>query len=471
MHDDLDLRVIEREHVADPQYREALRQRVAGILDGTQASPHTEADAPDAVPVELIVGLQAGQERHWPRWMASGAALVGAAAMIAGIVLVAPADDTLSPTNESVPATEFTVDETVPATTASVESTVAVIEPAPVVTPELFTEIAPGTMVDLPGAPIIGRNQSATVWTGTEMIVWGGSAYDPVTDSVPRLTDGAALNLADGTWRIIAASPLSARDTPAAVWTGTEMIVWGGFVGDDIRTYDGAAYNPNTDTWRMLPPVPFSMGGGSTIMTMVWTGDEAVVNGAATTVAYHRVTDSWRRLDRTVGAGNAIWTGNAVVWVSTTLTRWDVAANTWTVDSHSYANLLGIPSAGGVMNALIALPKQTGAPVQILDGTLDPISELPPFPGDPALFGDTIGASAKWVGDEAIFTIWTGAFPYETTQVWALDPSTGTWRQLSDSVPEGQVVVGDVVLAWGEENGPSVKTIGVAYRAGSDLSD
>ena len=206
-------------------------------------------------------------------------------------------------------------------------------------------------------------------------------------------------------------------------------------------------------------------------MTMVWTGDEAVVNGAGSTVAYHPVTDSWRRLDRTVGAGNAIWTGNAVVWVSTTLTRWDVAANTWTVDSHSYANLLGIPSAGGVMHALIALPKQIGAPVQILDGTLDPISELPPFPGDSALFGGTIGASAKWVGDEAIFTIWNGAFPYETTQVWALDPSTGTWRQLSDSVPEGQVVVGDVVLAWGEENGPSVKTIGVAYRAGSDLSD
>ena len=57
-------------------------------------------------------------------------------------------------------------------------------------------------------------------------------------------------------------------------------------------------------------------------------------------------------------------------------------------------------------------------------------------------------------------------FPYEPTQVWALDPSTHTWRQLSDSVPEGQVVVGDVLLAWGEENGPSVKTIGLAYRAG-----
>ena len=88
------------------------------------------------------------------------------------------------------------------------------------------------------------------------------------------------MNLANGTWRVIAASPLSGRDDPNAVWTGTEMIVWGGFVGDDIRTYDGAAYNPNTDTWRMLPTVPFSMGGGVTIMTMVWTGDEAVVNGA-----------------------------------------------------------------------------------------------------------------------------------------------------------------------------------------------
>ena len=40
-------------------------------------------------------------------------------------------------------------------------------------------------MVDLPEAPIIGRNQGATVWTGTEMIVWSGDAYDPVTDSWP----------------------------------------------------------------------------------------------------------------------------------------------------------------------------------------------------------------------------------------------------------------------------------------------
>lgn len=458
MHDDLDLRVIERHHVAEPQFREALRNRVTAIVDGTHTSP-TEPDGPEAVIVEHMLEREARGARQSRRWVASAAVVVGAAAAIVGIIVVSPADDTSSPTSDSVLTTD-----------PSVESTVAIVEPIPVVTPELFTEIAPGTMVDLPDAPIIGRNGTAMVWTGTEMVVWGGSAYDPVTDTVPGLSDGAALNLANGTWRVIGESPLSGRHSPAAAWTGTEMIVWGGFLGDDLRINDGAAYNPNTDSWRMLPEVPFGMGQGG-IVTMVWTGDEAVISDGAATAAYNPVTDSWRRLDRVVGGADPVWTGNAVIWVSDTLTRWDVATDTWTVVPGSYAEVVGIPSADGIMRTFVALPATMGEPVHILDESLVPIADLPPFPDDSALFDGKIDASANWVGVEIIFTIWAGVFPHEPTQVWALNPTTHTWRQLSDAVPDGPVVVGDVVLAWGEENGPNVKTIGVAYRAGPDLSN
>ena len=153
------------------------------------------------------------------------------------------------------------------------------------------------------------------------------------------------------------------------------------------------------------------------------------------------------------------------------LTRYDVAADSWTLGGGSYAEVVGVPSADGVMSTFVALPAETGAPTQILDRDLNPIGELPAFPGDPSLFGDTVGASAKWVGEEAIFRIWAGEFPYEPEQVWALNPTTQTWRQLDPAPPEGLVVAGDVMLSWGEVNGPAVATFGVAYRSLSTPSD
>ena len=263
------------------------------------------------------------------------------------------------------------------------------------------------------------------------------------------------------------------------MWTGTEMIVWGGFMGEDqLPVHDGAAYNPTTDTWRMLPPPPFSIGTplsvgeGAKVLRMVWTGTEAVVSGGVVTAAYDPVSDSWRRLaDRTV-SGYPIWTGDSIVWIySDVLTRYDVATDNWSAVANPYAEVVGVPDPDGIMSTFIALPKETEAPTQILDHDLNPIGELPAFPGDPSLFGDTVGASARWVGEEVIFSIWAGKFPYEPEQVWSLNPTMQTWRQLNSAVREPLVVAGDVMLAWGEESGPAVVTFGFAYRSGTPSSD
>ena len=73
------------------------------------------------------------------------------------------------------------------------------------------------------------RHVHTAVWTGSEMIVWGGfdsgaytntgGRYDPATDS---WTATSTTNAPD------------ARDLHTAVWTGSRMIVWGGmgFFGD-----------------------------------------------------------------------------------------------------------------------------------------------------------------------------------------------------------------------------------------------
>jgi hypothetical protein len=341
------------------------------------------------------------------------------------------------------------------------------IEQAPFTTPELFTEIAPGSMVELADAPIASRTLGAAVWTGTEMIVWGGTAYEPATDNWTNLADGAAFDLANGTWRVIAPSPLSARRQSPAVWTGTEMIVWGGFIGDDRRIHDGAAYNPTNDTWRMLPPLPFRLEAGIRIVSMVWTGSEAVISGDMGAAAYDPDTDSWRRLTDEDVFGDPLWTGDSIIWRSPeSLTRYDAAADTWTVVDNQYAELVGVPDPDGIISNFVALPKETGAPTQVLDDELEPIGELPAFPGQPSEFGDTLGASAKWVGGQVIFTIWAGEFPYEPEQRWTLDPTNQTWSQLDAAIPEPVVVAGDVMLAWGDQNGPGGE-FGVAYRTGT----
>lgn len=188
----------------------------------------------------------------------------------------------------------------------------------------------------------------ATIWTGRELIIWGGAS-----ESV-AFNDGARYDFATDTWR-----PMSLHNAPsprwfhAAVWTGTEMIVWGGraqFASLQLRG-DGARYNPRTDTWmplaQMQAPTPRSQMGA------VWTGTEMVIWGGAgeewviepVGARYHPQTDTWQPIAET-GAPeprmepSAVWTGSEMlVWggvryspdqiVFNTGGRYDPARDLW----------------------------------------------------------------------------------------------------------------------------------------------
>jgi hypothetical protein len=72
------------------------------------------------------------------------------------------------------------------------------------------------------------------------MIVWGG---------FPILNTGGRYNPTLDSWIAtnLAAAP-QGRNDHTAIWTGSEMIVWGGFVGGfPLRT--GGRYNAGTDSW------------------------------------------------------------------------------------------------------------------------------------------------------------------------------------------------------------------------------
>jgi N-acetylneuraminic acid mutarotase len=163
-----------------------------------------------------------------------------------------------------------------------------------------------GTWQRLPAAPIpAGSDEFSGVWTGRELLLYG-AVHDPVQR--PRAA-GAAYNPATNTWRRLPPAPgpvENAEGGYTAVWTGTELIVAGGTGSDahgNVVGYetlaDAAAYNPTIDTWRRLPPMPEPR----TNATATWTATEVPVVGGrdagrhyADGVAYNPATNRWRRL-------------------------------------------------------------------------------------------------------------------------------------------------------------------------------
>jgi hypothetical protein len=120
------------------------------------------------------------------------------------------------------------------------------------------------------------RQIHTAVWTGTEMIVWGGSGagvdrtggrYNPNTDGwIATTTTGAP----------------EGRHSHTAVWTGSEMIVWGGWDGSYSNI--GGRYNPVLDSWENTSTV--NVPDGRLGHRAVWTGSEMIVWGGYDGINY-----------------------------------------------------------------------------------------------------------------------------------------------------------------------------------------
>src|SRR5439155_26150018 len=81
------------------------------------------------------------------------------------------------------------------------------------------------------------RINHTAVWTGSEMIVWGG------TDGTLNHNTGGRYNPSTDSW--MATTTTNAPDGPlghTAVWTGNEMIVWGGFAENRMEVNTGGRY-------------------------------------------------------------------------------------------------------------------------------------------------------------------------------------------------------------------------------------
>jgi hypothetical protein len=284
------------------------------------------------------------------------------------------------------------------------------------------------------------RNLHTAVWTGTEMIVWGG------TDGNASRNTGGRYNPSSDTWTptTTGANVPLARYAHTAVWTGTEMIVWGGSVNNNYFVNSGGRYDPTTNTWAptsVLNGVPTARR----YHTAVWTGTEMIVWGGEggdgfdlqnTGGRYNPSTNSW--MATSTGANvpamsrmhTAVWSGTEmIVWGGGPNTggRYNPPTDSWTSTSTG----AGVPSARSNYTAV-----WTGAEMVIwggydgsflsTGGRYDPSADSwRAISGLNAPLGRRYH-TAVWTGTEMIVWGGTGGHGYVNTG-GRYDPSTDTW--------------------------------------------
>src|SRR5262249_31164857 len=167
------------------------------------------------------------------------------------------------------------------------------------------------------------RHGHTAVWTGSEMIVWGGRNDNNTFNTGGRYTPST------DSWTFTSTTNApTARSGHTAVWTGSEMIVWG-----PVNT--GGRYNPITNSWTATSTNNAPVGRAPN--TAVWTGSEMIVWGGCgggwctnadllnTGGRYNPVTDSWTATS-TTNAPAGRWRHTAV-WTGTQMIAWGGCRN------------------------------------------------------------------------------------------------------------------------------------------------
>ena len=278
------------------------------------------------------------------------------------------------------------------------------------------------------GSPLSGRHSHSAVWTGREMIVWGGAWR--AGNAAIYLDDGAAYDPATNRWRRLPPSPLASRADHVAAWTGREMLVWGGNPGTETayganEFVDGAAYDPARNRWRPMADFPLGPRYGA---RAVWTGKLLVVWGGA------RAEDGEDPPRRSDGAA------------------YDPATNRWTVLPPSplpgRVGALAAPTARGVLFSWGIAQGRKAAPESAF---YDPSTRrwsaaTPAPPTDTGWCLDLSGCVGVDAGDRVLFA----------GEGLTYAPATGQWAGLppnpfADPLRDGKAVVwtGQRALLWG----------------------
>jgi N-acetylneuraminic acid mutarotase len=324
------------------------------------------------------------------------------------------------------------------------------------------------------------RKWHAAVWTGSKMIVWGGA-----TPFSAPFNSGGQYDPATDTWT--ATSQLNApqaRYQTTAVWTGSQMIVWGGKVSSETTGSPGTGgrYSPATDTWTATSTVGAPLA--KTGHTAVWTGSRMVIWGGflsgnylSSGARYDPIADSWTPTS-TSGAPagrsehTAIWTGSMmVVWGGTGSAplnsggRYDPVANTW-----SATNGTGAPAARYRDTAIWTGSQMVvwgGHPLTDTGGRYDPANDVwTPTAVDEHPPVARTGHQAIWTG--SLMVVWGGSDGAGSLSTGArYDPATDVWTPTTTvGAPSNRPAVwtGNEMIVWGGYSNCCDQTPGTGAR-------
>lgn len=346
------------------------------------------------------------------------------------------------------------------------------------------------TAIQSAGAPS-PREAHTAVWTGAEMIVWGGfnaatqldtntgSRYTPATNNWnPTSTTGAP----------------DPRDTHTAVWTGTKMVVWGGGNEVFVPKDTGGRYDPTTNTWA---PTASGAPSAREYHTAIWSGSKMVVWGGwdgtrdiDTGGRYDPVADSWLTTARGGSSPSgrdghtAVWSGSRmIVWggeddnalAQNTGGRYDPAGNAWSATATTNAPAARwFHTAVWTGNKMIVWGGYDGTADLGTGGIYDPTA-------DAWTSTSTIGAPAA---RDMHVAVWTDAL--SEMDVWGgqndavvqlnagarYNPTTNAWTAMSSlGAPIGRrfhtaVWTGSGMIVWGGWNVTDLNT-GGSYCSGA----
>jgi hypothetical protein len=180
---------------------------------------------------------------------------------------------------------------------------------------------------DSTGGGPSARYMGGSAWTGTELLVWGGGVPTPSDDYI-MATDGGRYDPAADAWAPIATAgaPIP-RLWPVALWTGAEMLVWGGAGGGfgNPPPTDAGRYDPAADAW-----LPLGLTGAPAWranLAAVWSGSDLIVWGGGdsagafgTGARWDATLDTWSPVTD-VDAPSARF-GHSAVWTGTRMLLW-----------------------------------------------------------------------------------------------------------------------------------------------------
>jgi N-acetylneuraminic acid mutarotase len=329
------------------------------------------------------------------------------------------------------------------------------------------------------------RTLHTAVWTGSKLIVWGGKL-----EGVGNVSDtGALYDPATDSW-----SPVSSVDAPSprhshsSVWTGSHMLVWGGFGASDYET-TGARYDPDSDSWSAMTAT--NAPSGRTLHRTVWTGSEMVIWGGlngvtalASGARYDPSANQWQPIS-SVGATSArllhqmVWSDSQViVWGGTNTFDWLSTGGYYDPSNDSWT---GATSGSGLQIRQSATNVWTGEEMVIWGGWDggNYLSDGAALDPDAAAGGSWTPLSTSGAPSERArqFSLWTG----ELVVIWGgcagqvcdvlrddgatWDPSAGDgglWQHipssanLSERIEHQGAWTGEELIIWGgrDNDGP-----------------